>query len=68
MKSYERKHLHMQIFHKNKDSRSKDQNKNELYFIPSVMELNWIDDELLSSDFAEWSCTVVITTTPRRKQ
>ena len=30
----------MQIFHKNKDSRSKDQNKNELYFITPAMELN----------------------------
>ena len=39
MKSYERKRRHMQIFHKNKDSRSKDQN-NELYFITPAVELN----------------------------
>ena len=32
MKSVERKHLRMRIFHKNKDSRSKDQDKKRILF------------------------------------
>ena len=38
MKSFKRKQLRMRIFHKNKDSRSKDQNKNELHFISPAMK------------------------------
>ena len=41
MKSYERKLLRMRIFHKNKDSRTKDQNKNEFHFILPAMKTNW---------------------------
>ena len=33
MKPSERKHLSMRLFHKNKDSRSKDQNRNDFYSI-----------------------------------
>ena len=40
MKSYKSKHLRMLIFHKNKDSRSKDQNKNEFHFILTAKKTN----------------------------
>ena len=40
MKSSERKHLHMQIFLKIKDSQSKDQNKNQFDFISPAMKTN----------------------------
>ena len=38
MKPSERKHLHMLLFHQNKDSKSKDQNKNEFDFISLAMK------------------------------
>ena len=38
MTSSERKHLRMQVFHKNKDIRSKDQNKKRIYFISGAMK------------------------------
>ena len=38
MKSSERKHLRMLLFHQNKDSRSKDRNKNEFNFISVAMK------------------------------
>ena len=40
MKSFERNHLLMIIFHKNKDARSKGQNKNEFYSILPARKTN----------------------------
>ena len=40
MKSSERKHLRMKILHKNKDSRSNDQNKCYFHFISPAMKIN----------------------------
>ena len=40
MKSPERKHLRMRIFYKNKDSGSKDRNKNNFRFISPAMAAN----------------------------
>ena len=40
MKSSEKKRLCMRIFHKSKDSRLKDQNKKEIYFLSPAMETN----------------------------
>ena len=38
MRSSKRKHLHIGVFHKNEDSGSKDQNKNEFHFISPAMK------------------------------
>ena len=38
MESSEGKHLHMLLFHQNKDSKSKDQNKNKFHFISVAMK------------------------------
>ena len=40
MKSSEKKHLCMRIFHKSRDSRLKDQNKKEIYFLSPAMKTN----------------------------
>ena len=40
MKSSEEKHLCMRIFHKSRDSRLKDQNKKEIYFLSPAMKTN----------------------------
>ena len=40
MKSSERKHLCKRIFHENKDSKLKDQSKNEFHFISLAMKAN----------------------------
>lgn len=40
MKSLGKKHLRMQVFHENKDSRSKDQNKKETDFISPAIKTN----------------------------
>ena len=40
MKSSEKKRLCMRIFHKSKDSRLKDQNKKEIYFLSPAMKTN----------------------------
>ena len=40
MKSSEKNLLRMRIFHRNKDSRSKDQEKNEFHFISPTVKTN----------------------------
>lgn len=40
MKSFKMNHLFMTIFHKNKDARSKDENKNEFYSILPATKTN----------------------------
>ena len=40
MKSFKMNHLFMTIFHKNKDTRSKDENKNEFYSILPATKTN----------------------------
>ena len=40
IKLSEKKHLYMQLFHKNKDGRSKDQSKNKFYLILPSMKTN----------------------------
>ena len=40
MKSSETKHLHMRVFHKNKDGRSKDQNINEFNSMSPALKSN----------------------------
>ena len=40
IKSFGRKHSRMRVFHKNKDSRSTNQNKEQVYFISSAVKTN----------------------------
>ena len=57
MKSPERKHLGIQIFHKNKDSRSKDQKQNAFHFYLPAMKTNIIRSALRRNDISFWvSC------------
>ena len=49
MKPSERKHLHMLLFHQNKDSKSKDQNKNEFDFISLAMKT------IVNRTFSQWN-------------
>ena len=39
-RSFKQKHLRIRIFHKNEDSRSRDQNKNEFRYVLSAMKTN----------------------------